>query len=64
MSAPYPGAQSRPQAKSEEAPSRAGGRSAYAAPTLRVHGDVAALTQRNWWAPGRQDGSNWFRRTG
>jgi hypothetical protein len=39
-------------------------RAAYRVPTLRVHGDVAALTLRNWWAPGRQDGSNWFRRTG
>jgi len=46
------------------AENRAPARAAYRVPTLRVHGDVAALTLRNWWAPGQQDGSNWFRRTG
>ncbi len=64
MSPSYPGADPRPSANPEGASSRASGRAVYVAPALRVHGDVTALTRRNWWAPGRQDGSNWFRRTG
>ncbi len=64
MTSSFSGADPRPPANPEEAATGANGRATYVAPTLRIHGDVTALTRRNFWAPGRQDGSNWFRRTG
>lgn len=39
-------------------------RAAYRAPRLRVIGDARELTQRNLFAPGNQDGSVRWRRTG
>jgi len=55
---------SAPDDASATGTARAPYRAPYRAPQLRVIGDAAVLTQRNWFAPGRVDGSFVWRRTG